>query len=75
MRQRLPPACRNIYLRIVGGGIGKYYEEVCLYEQPFIKDRSISISQLIASRAGYLGEEISVRFARFKVGEKDSPIR
>jgi elongation factor Ts len=65
----------HLLTKIVGGRIGKYYEELCLYEQPFIKDRSISISQLIASRAGYLGEEISVRrFVRVKVGEKEFTI-
>src|SRR5947207_3587060 len=56
--------------KIVEGKMGKFYEEVCLYEQPFIKDQTMSISQLIASKIGKLGENISVRrFARFKVGE------
>jgi len=48
----------------------KFYEEVCLYEQPFIKDQTISIAQLIAGKIGKLGENIAVRrFARFKVGD------
>jgi len=48
----------------------KFYEEVCLLEQPFIKDQTVSISQLIAAKIGKLGENISVRrFARFKVGD------
>ena len=56
--------------KIVEGKMGKFYEEVCLYEQPFIKDQTLSISQLIATKIGKLGENISVRrFARFKVGE------
>jgi elongation factor Ts len=56
--------------KIVEGKMGKFYEEVCLYEQPFIKDQTISVSQLIASVIGNLGENISVkRFARFKVGD------
>src|SRR2546430_13590494 len=56
--------------KIVEGKMGKFYEEVCLYEQPFIKDQTISISQLIASKIGKLGENIAVRrFARFKVGD------
>jgi len=56
--------------KIVEGKMAKFYEEVCLYEQPFIKDQTISISQLIASKIGKLGENISVRrFARFKVGD------
>jgi elongation factor Ts len=56
--------------KIVEGKMGKFYEEVCLYEQPFIKDQTSSISQLIATKIGKLGENISVkRFARFKVGD------
>src|ERR1700758_3997847 len=60
----------NIIEKIVEGKMSKFYEEVCLYEQPFIKDQTISVSQLIAAKIGKLGENISVRrFARFKVGE------
>ncbi len=56
--------------KIVEGKMSKFYEEVCLLEQPFIKDQTISISQLIASKIGKLGENISVRrYARFKVGD------
>jgi elongation factor Ts len=61
--------------KIVEGKMGKFYEEVCLYEQPFIKDQTISISQLIATKIGKLGENISVRrFARFKVGDAGETI-
>ncbi len=56
--------------KIVEGKMSKFYEEVCLYEQPFIKEQTITVAQLIASKIGKLGENISVRrFARFKVGE------
>ncbi len=56
--------------KIVEGKMAKFYEEVCLYQQPFIKEQSISIEQLIAGVIGKLGENISVRrYARFKVGE------
>ncbi len=56
--------------KIVEGKMGKFYEEVCLYEQPFIKDQTITVSQLIATVIGKLGENISVkRFGRFKVGD------
>jgi elongation factor Ts len=56
--------------KMVAGKMEKFYEEVCLLEQPFIKDQTISISQLIAGKIGKLGENIAVRrFARFKVGE------
>jgi elongation factor Ts len=61
--------------KIVEGKMSKFYEEVCLYEQPFIKDQTVSISQLIASKIGKLGENISVRrFARFKVGDAGETI-
>jgi len=60
---------------IVEGKMGKFYEEVCLYEQPFIKDQTVSIGQIIATKIGKLGENIAVRrFARFKVGEAGATI-
>jgi len=50
--------------------MSKFYEEVCLMEQPFIRDQTVSIGQLVATKIGKLGENIAVRrFARFKVGE------
>jgi elongation factor Ts len=50
--------------------MSKFYEEVCLLDQPFIKEQSMTISQLIAQKVGKLGENITVRrFARFKVGD------
>src|SRR6516164_1443403 len=61
--------------KIVEGKMSKFYEEVCLYEQPFIKDQTVSISQLVATKIGKLGENIAVRrFARFKVGEAGETI-
>jgi elongation factor Ts len=62
-----PPA---VVERIAEGKMAKFYEEVCLLEQPFIKDQSLSIKELIAQKVGKLGENITVRrFARFKVGD------
>jgi elongation factor Ts len=56
--------------KIVEGKMSKFYEEVCLLEQPFIKEQSVTISQLIAQKVGKLGENLMVRrFARFKVGD------
>jgi len=56
--------------KIVEGKMSKFYEEVCLLNQPFVKDPAITIEQLIATTVGKLGENIAVRrFARFKVGE------
>ena len=53
--------------------MAKYYEEVCLYEQPFIKENTTTIDDLIKTKIAKLGENISVsRFARFKVGDHGS---
>ncbi len=65
----------NIAEKMVEGKMGKFYEEVCLLEQPFIKDQTVTIAQLIATKIGKLGENIAVRrFARFKVGEAGETI-
>ncbi len=56
--------------KIVEGRMNKYYEEVCLYEQPFIKENTTTVADLIKVKIAKLGENISVsRFVRFKVGE------
>jgi elongation factor Ts len=56
--------------RIVEGRLAKFYEEVCLLEQPFIKDNTMTIDQLVKSKIAKLQENISIaRFVRFKVGE------
>ncbi|MGA2598409.1 MAG: translation elongation factor Ts [Bryobacteraceae bacterium] len=56
--------------KIVEGRMNKYYEEVCLYEQPFIKENTTTVADLIKAKIAKLGENISVsRFVRFKVGE------
>src|ERR1051326_4569284 len=56
--------------KIVEGRLAKYYEEVCLYEQPFIKENTTTVADLIKTKIAKLGENISVsRFVRFKVGD------
>jgi len=56
--------------KIVEGKMSKFYEEVCLLEQPFIKEQTMTIGQLVAQKIGKLGENLQVRrFARFKVGD------
>jgi elongation factor Ts len=60
--------------KIVEGRMAKYFEEVCLYEQPFVKENTITIDQLIKTKIAKLGENIAVsRFARFKVGDAFGP--
>ena len=57
--------------KIVEGRMAKYYEEVCLLDQPFVKENTLTIEQLIKTKIAKLGENISVaRFARFKVSEQ-----
>lgn len=56
--------------KIVEGKLNKYYSEVCLYEQPYIKDPEQTVRELMASRIATLKENITVRrFVRFKIGE------
>ena len=56
--------------KMVEGRLSKYYEEFCLLEQPFIKENSVTIGQMIQQKIAKVGENITIaRFVRFKVGE------
>lgn len=56
--------------KIVDGKLTKFYGEICLLEQTFIKDEDKTIEQLLASKTGETGEKISVRrFVRYELGE------
>ena len=56
--------------KMVEGRIKKYYKEVCLLEQEFVKDPSKTITTLINETVAKIGEKISVRrFVRYEVGE------
>jgi elongation factor Ts len=56
--------------KIVEGRISKYAAEVCLLDQPFVKDDKMKISDFIKSGIATFGENISIaRFVRFKLGE------
>ena len=58
----------NIVEKIVDGKINKYYQENCLLEQPFVKDDSKTIQDLVKELIGKLGENMKIRrFARFDV--------
>jgi elongation factor Ts len=59
--------------KMVQGRIDKYYKEVCLLEQPFVKNPDVTIEDLIKEHISRLGEQIQVRrFARFERGEDAS---
>ena len=55
--------------KIVQGRINKYFEEVCLLNQPFVKDQTKTVSDLINEKIAKIGEKIEVgRFCRFEIG-------
>lgn len=56
--------------KIVEGKLEKFYEEVCLLDQPFIKDSNIKIKDLLTQLIAKIGENIQIkRFVRFQIGE------
>jgi elongation factor Ts len=56
--------------KIVEGKLGSFYEQVCLLDQPSIRDPKVTIGQAVQAAVAKLGENISIaRFVRFKVGE------
>jgi elongation factor Ts len=62
----------NIAEKIVEGRIKKFYKEIVLLDQPFIKDDKVSVGQLVDKAAGELGADLTVtRFARLAVGEQE----
>lgn len=69
--------------KIVEGRLGKFYEEICLLEQPFIRENTITVAELIKNTGAKLGDnDIRIaRFVRYKVGDagdapgvKESPL-
>ncbi len=62
----------NIVDKIVDGKMKKFYAEVCLVDQGFVKDPKVAISQYLEARSKELGDKITIRrFLRFQVGQKD----
>ena len=56
--------------KMIEGRVKKFYEEVCLLEQPFVKDPSKKISDIISESILTIGEKISIRrFTRYEMGE------
>jgi len=61
----------QIVERIVQGKLEKFFEEVCLLEQPFVKEPDLSVNQLVSSLVAKLGENIVVRrFQRYQLGSE-----
>ena len=60
----------QVIQKMIDGKLEKFFKEVCLLEQPFVKNPDQSVEKLIVESVARLGENITVRrFARFKVGE------
>ena len=60
----------HIAEKMVAGKMEKFYEEVCLLDQPFIRENTISVGELIRTAGSKMGGPISVsRFVRYKVGD------
>jgi elongation factor Ts len=60
----------KIMEKIVEGKLEKFYSEVCLLEQPFIKDPDLTVQDLLNGLIGKLGEKVEIRrFSRIQVGE------
>lgn len=61
----------NIIEKILEGRINKFYSEICLLEQPFVKDDTKKVQEIIDHVAGKLGENVHIsRFCRFELGEE-----
>ena len=61
----------NVLEKIVEGKIDKFYSQICLLEQPFVKDMNITVEQLLKELIGKIGENVQVRrFTRFQLGEE-----
>lgn len=59
----------NIQEQIINGKLEKYYEQVCLLDQPYVREPEKKIKDLIAEKVGKIGENIQVRrFVRFVLG-------
>jgi elongation factor Ts len=59
--------------KMIEGRLAKFYEEICLLDQPFIKDNTLTVGQLVASKIAKTGENMTIaRFVRFKLGENQA---
>ena len=64
---------KNVIEQIIEGKMDKYFQEICLLEQPFIKDPDKTVKDLITESIATLGENITVgRYTRFAIGESNN---
>jgi elongation factor Ts len=70
LKEQLKGKPEHMIEKIVEGKLEKFYSEVCLLDQPFIKDDKIAIKDCLSTLVGKIGENILIRrFVRFQVGE------
>ncbi|NQT06549.1 MAG: translation elongation factor Ts [Candidatus Omnitrophica bacterium] len=63
----------NVIEKIIAGKLEKFYEEICLLEQPFIRDPKIKIRELLTSVVAKTGENVVIRrFTRYQLGEEET---
>ncbi len=68
--QNKPPAVAE---KIIAGRLEKFYEEICLLDQHFIKDDKLTVRELVAGKVAQFGENVTLRrFTRFKVGDNSA---
>jgi elongation factor Ts len=70
LREQVKGKPQHVAEKIIEGKLEKFYSEVCLLDQPFIKDEKMAIKEYLGTLIGKIGENIVVRrFVRFQVGE------
>ncbi len=61
----------DVLSKIIEGRLNKFYEDNALVDQPFVKDPSKTVSELVAEKVGSIKENITIRrFSRFKMGRR-----
>lgn len=69
-KEQLKGKPENVMDKIINGKLEKFYSEVCLLDQVFIKDDKLTIKECLSNLIGKIGENILIRrFVRFQVGE------
>jgi elongation factor Ts len=60
----------NVIEKIVDGKLESYYAQVCLLDQPSVRDPNVTVQQMVSAATAKTGENVTIsRFARFKLGE------
>lgn len=71
LKEQVKGKPENVIERILEGKLEKFYSEVCLMDQPFIKDDKLKIGDCLSTLIGKIGENILIRrFVRFQLGEE-----